>query len=222
MEMIEPYSFDLDARRTALVILDMQNATCSRTVGYGKTLADAGKLDTQRVFFERVENTVIPQQKRMLDFFRQNRLRVVFTASGCLTEDCTDAPPHRAVRYRFRKQYVGSPEYDIVEDIRPAPGEIVLNKSTISTFVSTGLDSMLRSWGVRAVLFAGVLTDVCVGGTARHAADLGYDSLIVDDCCATTDDALHGNELRTFRRLFGRAESTGTVIEELSRSLALH
>ena len=79
---------------------------------------------------------------------------------------------------------------------------------------------MLRSWGVRTALFTGVLTDVCVGGTARHAADLGYDSLIVDDCCGTTDDTLHETELRTLRRLFGRVEPTASVIEELERSRA--
>lgn len=218
MELIKPYTFDLASQHTVLVVLDMQNATCSRHAGYGKALADAGNADAQRGFFERVEKIVIPRQQQLLEYFRRNGLRVVFTASGCLAEDCMDAPPHRSVRYRFRRQYAGSPEYEIIEAVRPMPGEIVINKGTVSAFVSTGLDSMMRSWGARAALFTGVLTDVCVGGTARHAADLGYDSLIVDDCCASTDDTLHETELRAFRRLFGRVETAATVIGELERS----
>lgn len=218
MELIEPYTFELDGRNAVLVVLDMQNATCTRHAGYGKALADAGRADAQRAFFERLESVVIPRQQQLLEYFRSNGLHVVFTASGCLAEDCTDAPPHRAVRYRFRRQYAGSPEYEIIDAVRPRPGEIVVGKSTVSAFVSTGLDSILRSWGARTLLLAGVLTEVCVGGTARHAADLGYDSLIVDDCCASTDATVHDVELRTFRRLFGRVEATATVIDELERS----
>jgi len=218
MDLITPYTFELAGRRAVLVVLDMQNATCTRHTGYGKALADAGLADAQRAFFERVENLVIPRQQRFLEYFRRNGLRVVFTASGCLTEDCADAPPHRAVRYRFRRQYAGSPEYEIIDVVRPRPGEIVINKSTVSAYVSTGLDSILRSWGARTLLLAGVLTEGCVGGAARHAADLGYDSLIVDDCCASTDATLHDAELRTFRRLFGRVDATASVIDELELS----
>ena len=131
-----------------------------------------------------------------------------------------DVPPHRTVRHRFRRQYAGSPEYETIEAVRPLPGEVVINKGTVSVFVSTGLDSMMRSWGACSALFTGVLIEVCVGGAARHAADLGYDSLIVEDCCGTTDAALHATELRTFGRLFGRVEPTASVIEELERSRA--
>ena len=101
----------------------------------------------QRAFFERVEKIVIARRQQLLDYFRDNGLRVVFTASGCFAEDCMDVSPHRAVRYRFRRQYAGSPEYEISEAVRPLPGEVVINKGTVSAFVSTGLDSMMRSWG---------------------------------------------------------------------------
>ena len=107
----------------------------------------------------------------------------------------------------------GSPEYEIIEAVRPLRGEVVVNKGTVSVFVSTGLDSTMRSWGARAALFTGMLTEVCVGGTAHHAADLGYDSLIFEDCCGTTDVALHATELRTFGGLFGRVEPTASVME---------
>ena len=220
MELIKPYTFDLDSHHKVLVVLDMQNATCIYHAGYGKALADAGEPDAQRAFFERVEKIVIPRQQQLPDYFRDNCLRVVFTASGCLAEDCMDVPPHRTVRHRFRRQYAGSPEYETIEAVRPLPGEVVINKGTVSVFVSTGLDSMMRSWGACAALFTGVLIEVCVGGAARHAADLGYDSLIVEDCCGTTDAALHATELRTFGRLFGRVEPTASVIEELERSRA--
>ena len=147
MELIKPYTFDLDRHHTVLVVLDMQNATCVRHAGYGKALADAGEPNAQRAFCERVEMIGFARRQQLLDYFRDNGLRVVFTASGCLAEDCMDVSPHRAVRYRFRRQYAGSPEYEISEAVRPLPGEVVINKGTVSVFVSTGLDSMMRSWG---------------------------------------------------------------------------
>ena len=72
MELIKPYTFDLDSQHTVLVVLDMQNATCIRHAGYGKALADAGEPDAQRAFFERVEKIVIPRQQQLPDYFRDN------------------------------------------------------------------------------------------------------------------------------------------------------
>jgi len=218
-DKIPTYSFTIDPARTALVIVDMQYAAASRTRGYVKSLSDAGRSQETAPYFDRIETVVVPNLQGLLSFFREHSLKVIYIASGCLSEDFSDAPPHRSIRYRFRNQRKGSPEYEFLDEIKPLPTDYVVHKTTINTFVSTGLDSALRSFGVECLLFSGVLTEVCVGGTARHAADLGYRSLLLEDCCASTDDAFHLMELVTFRSLFGRVDSTKSVIDEMTRRL---
>ena len=75
----------------------------------------------------------------------------------------------------------GSPGYEIVDDLAPAPGEVVVDKLGKGAFHGTELDSTLRAGGVTHLVFAGVTSDVCVLSTFREAHDRGYDSLVLTD-----------------------------------------
>ena len=79
------------------------------------------------------------------------------------------------------------------------------------------LDHALRNMHISAVVITGVLTDMCVFGTARVAAELGYDTLICDDACATLTERAHNEALLMHTRRFGRVETTDDVIEELAK-----
>jgi biuret amidohydrolase len=213
-------SFEIDPAKGALLVVDMQYATGSRKAGLGKRLTEEGRLDAlARERFERIENVVVPNLQRMLAFFRENRLRVIYVTYGSEMEDYSDTPPHMIRLFQSTNNRRGQLEHEIVEEVKPRPGEPVLNKTTLSAFTSSGIDSLLRAMGVQCVLFAGMSTNMCVGTTARDAADRGYRCLLIEDCCGAAQDEYHRWEIINFQRLFGRVESSENVMAEIRRNL---
>ena len=83
----------------------------------------------------------------------------------------------------------------IVDEIRPLPGETVIDKTTFSPFTFTGIDGILRTMGVTTLLFAGLSTSQCVETTARDASDRGYHVIHVEDAQADYDEASHIHSL---------------------------
>jgi nicotinamidase-related amidase len=113
---------------------------------------------------------------------------------------------------------VGSRDHEILDELKPVPGEHVLRKTTVGAFASTAIDSLLRSLDVDQLYMVGVSTNMCVETTAREAADRGYQVTLVEDACATTFEDLHQVTLRNFQRLFGRVAATDQVLAELQVS----
>ena len=74
----------------------------------------------------------------------------------------------------------------VVDELKPLPGDVMIDKYRISGFWDTPLDSVLRNLGTRTILFAGVNTDQCVFCTLTDANFLGYGCVMLEDCCATT------------------------------------
>ena len=74
----------------------------------------------------------------------------------------------------------------MVDELAPEPGDIKVDKYRISGFWDTPLDSILKNFGIRTILFAGVNTDQCVFCTLTDANFLGYGCIMLEDCCATT------------------------------------
>jgi nicotinamidase-related amidase len=183
-------SFQIEPAKTALVVIDMQYATGSRKAGLGKRLTEEGKLDAlARERFERIENVVVPNLQRMLAFCREKGLRVIYVTIGSEMDDYIDAPPHM----------------------------VGLFKGTNNR--KSGIDSLLRSMGIEYLLFAGVSTNMCVGTTARDAADRGYRCLLIEDCCGAAQNEYHRWETVNFQRLFGKVESSDNIMAEIMRNL---
>ena len=213
-------SFVINPEKAALVVVDLQNATGSRTAGLGKKLAQEGKLDElagER--FDRIENVVIPNTKDLLAFFRQHGLRVIYLTMGSEMDNFGDAPPHLKGFFKATNNRKGELEHEIAKEIEPLPGEIVVNKTTISAFTSTGIDSLLRSMGIEYLLFTGVSTNMCVGTTARDAADRGYHCVIIENCCGSAQNEYHRGEIVTFQRLFGRVDSSDNIMKEIMNNM---
>ena len=212
--------FEIEPAKAALVVVDMQYATGSRKAGLGKKLVEEGKLELlagER--FERIEKIVVPNLRRMLAFFRENSLRIIYLTIGSEMEDYSDAPRHMVRLFRATNNRKGQLEHEIIEEVKPLPGELVLNKTTAGAFASTGIDALLRSMGIEYLLFAGVSTNMCVGTTARDAADRGYHCMLIEDCCGAAQNEYHRWEIVTFQRLFGRVDSSEAVMAEIRRNL---
>ena len=209
----------LIARRTALIIVDMQYLDASRDVGFGRQMADNGQAAAVNERFNRIENMVVPRTQELLGFFRSHGLHVIYLTLGSLTEDFSDVPHHMKRMLRELNGRVGTRESEILDELAPEPGEAIINKTTVGAFASTNLDSHLRYRGIESVLFTGVGTSNCVASTAREAADRGDSVILVEDACTETNADDHERTLLQFRRLFGRTAMTAQVLLELGRSV---
>ena len=81
----------------------------------------------------------------------------------------------------------GQPGCDFKDEVRPQAGELVVQKSTNSAFVDTGLGPYLEDQGIHTLVMTGVATNNCVEATARMAGNLGYETYVVADATATAD-----------------------------------
>jgi nicotinamidase-related amidase len=198
----------------ALLIIDMQYATGSRQGALGRTLKAQGS-NVADYRFARIESTVLPSIVRLRAHFHRLGQPVVHVTLGAAHSDASDAPRHMRKLLASCNNHVGSRDHEILDELKPVPGEHVLRKTTVGAFASTAIDSLMRSLGVDQLYMVGVSTNMCVETTAREAADRGYQVTLVEDACATTFEDLHHVTLRNFQRLFGRVAATDQVLAEL-------
>jgi biuret amidohydrolase len=177
----EPYEFEFDPRSCALVIIDMQRDFVDPG-GFGEALGNDVSL---------LRKAIAPTA-RVLEAARRREMLVVHTREGH-RPDLSDLPQSKKLRGRL-KAGIGDPgpmgrilvrgEYghDIVDELKPAPGEPVVDKPGKGAFHATDLDSMLHNRGIRQLVVCGVTTEVCVNTTVREANDRGYDCLVLEDC----------------------------------------
>ncbi len=208
----------LEPAKTALIIVDMQYYSACRTTGMGKKFTEAGHVDHIARRFDWIEQRVIPNLQKLLTFFRENKLKVVYLTLGSQTSDLSDVPFYMKAPLQVNNGRVGTLESCILEEIQPVEGETVIHKSTSGAFASSPLDFHLRCYGIEHLLLTGVATSGCVGLTAYGAADLGYHCVAVEDACGDTLQEDHEWFLRHFRCRFGRVASTDDVITELAHA----
>lgn len=211
--------FDLDPGSTALLVVDMQAGDMVKDGNdkYGKEYPYVVEY-----WNSRVADQVVPAIQRLLGYFREHGMRVVYTRNGAIT-------PHGdelTSRLKLRKQhsvdrppsrYRGSAAYGITEELLPTEDELVVDKLTSSAFHNTLLDHALRNFGITDLVITGVLTDMCILGTARVASELGYNALIAEDACATLTQRAHNEALLMHARVFGRVSTTKEAIMELGQ-----
>ena len=214
-ELVDSISFELEPPKTCLIVIDMQYGAASRTEGVGKWLASQGKSELGKWRFDRIEQLVIPNIQRLLDYFRKNNLPILYTTVGAEKADFTDVPLHMRGTFKMVDIRVGSPVHNILEELKPREGEIVLNKPTMSAFTSTRIHELLQELGVSYLVFTGVSTNFCVDATARNAADHGYLCTLVDDASGAYMEEWQNNTVDTWRRFFGKVASTEQLIEQL-------
>jgi biuret amidohydrolase len=177
----EPYEFSFERASCALVIIDMQRDFVDPG-GFGEALGNDVSL---------LRKAIGPTRK-VLEAARKNGMLVVHTREGH-RPDLSDLPLNKKLRGRL-KNGIGDPgpmgrilvrgEYghDIVDALKPAPGEPVVDKPGKGAFYATDLDSLLHNRGVGQLVVCGVTTEVCVNTTVREANDRGYDCLVLEDC----------------------------------------
>jgi len=213
----EPQGVVLDAARTAIVVVDMQNDFCSPD----------GWLSHIGVDVTPAREPIEPL-RRLLPALRRIEVPVIWLNWGNRPDRLNLSPAlHHVYKPSGEGVGLGDPlpkngapvlEWGswaaaVVDELAPHDGDVRVDKYRMSGFWDTELDSILRNLAITTVLFGGVNADQCVLATLMDANFLGYDCLLVRDCTATTSpDYCLQATLYNVKQCFGFVTDSGALL----------
>ena len=179
-----PEAIAFTPQQTALIVVDMQNAYASQ----------GGYLDLAG-FDVSATAPVIANIKVAIAAARAAGIKVIFfqngwdnqyvEAGGAGSPNFHKSNALKTMRKRpelmGKLLAKGDWDYDLVDELQPQPGDIVLPKPRYSGFFNTQLDSLLRSYGIHHLVFTGIATNVCVESTLRDGFFLEYFGVVLED-----------------------------------------
>jgi ureidoacrylate peracid hydrolase len=180
----EPEPIRIDLLKTAVIVVDMQNAFVKR----------GGYFELAGYDLSGVEGIIAPCRK-IVTAARQEGAKVIYFQMG-FSSDLSDRGPSNSpnnlkskglslikLRPEIKdKSYIyGTWGADIIEDLKPQTEDIVVKKQKYDGFIGTNLEIILRTFGIQYLIFVGTATNVCVESTLRHAFFLDYFPILVSD-----------------------------------------
>ena len=192
----EPDNIILDPGQSALLVIDIQNT-------YLEAKPDSDDNARWQPFFERMNNTVIPNTASLIADARQRGVEVIFARIACLTQDGRDRSlSQKKPGFNYLLLPKDRQDSQLVPELTPKGDEVVVLKTTDSALTGTNLRLILHNMGIKNVVVAGIFTDQCVSSTVRSLADESFNVIVVDDCCAAATDELHQQELEIINMIY--------------------
>jgi ureidoacrylate peracid hydrolase len=213
--MTSPTGPDID--RSALIIVDMQNDFVHPEGGFAHRARENPEAKIDLPFLM----GTVPSVARLAEAFRRAGRPVVYVAH-ILKPDYSDAqfPYWRATRGALsgNRTFIteGSWGAQIIDELKPLPGEHLVVKKGFGGFSNTPLDTILRNLGVTTCVVCGVTTCVCVSTTVRGGVEHNYRMILVSDAVAEVHRDTHEAELKTMDRVFAEVKTTGEVVAMLA------
>ena len=180
----EPEPIEIDLIKTAIIVVDMQNAFMSR----------GGYFDLIGMDISAIQKIVEPCRK-IIRVAREKGAKIIYLQMG-YSPDLSDAGPpgspsfHKSGGLNFFREhpelrdkiyFYGTWGAEIIEELKPHQEDIIIRKQKYDGFLGTNLDIILRTLGITHLLFLGIATNICVESTLRHAFFLDYFPILVSD-----------------------------------------
>jgi len=202
----EPQPILVDLEKSAVLVVDMQNAFVHKE----------GYFDLVGLDITPIQRIVKPCQK-IIHAARATGIRIIYLQMGCSPDLSDKGPPDSpsSIKSRVWSMMKQHPEWkdkfyiygtwgaQIIEELKPHEGDIIVKKQKHDGFIGTNLDIILRTLGAKYLFFIGAATNICVESTLRHAFSLDYFPILVSDAVSQmglniTQDATILNVQSTF------------------------
>ena len=192
----EPEDIVLDPVKTALLVIDIQNT-------YMQPKQDARETARWQPFYERMNDVVIPNTARLIEYCRTNGTEVIFARIACLKPDGRDRSlSQKKPGFNYLLLPKDQADSQFVPQLEPSQDEITILKTTDSALTGTNLRLILRNMGIENIVAAGIFTDQCISSTVRSLADESFNVVVVENCCAAGTMELHHHELETINMIY--------------------
>ena len=218
-----PQNITIDLKRSAMVVIDMQNDFCAK----------GGWVDALGIDYTPDRKPIKPLQKLLPAAAQGGRagdLGQLGQPARPRQHAAQPDPSLQARRHGRRPGRSGARQRRagrcrrtpgqaaVVDELVQKPEDIKVDKHRICGFWDTPLDSILRNLGTRTVLFSGVNTDQCVLHSLTDANFLGYGCVLVEDCCGTTSpDFCTEASVWNVKKCFGFVTDSGKILKALKK-----
>ena len=203
----EPSDLSLSSDETALLSIDVQNT-------YLTPSDDPVERARWLPFQQRMHEIVIPATAELQNRFRQHGMDVLHARIACLLENGKDRSlSQKKPGWNYLLLPKDREDAQIVTELAPREGEIVVTKTTDSALTGTNLRLVLQNMGIKNVVLTGIFTDQCISSTVRSLADESFNVILVEDCCAAGTDELHQKELEILNMIYCHVMDSGELLK---------
>ena len=195
----------IDKNNTALLVIDLQKGEYNPEI--------ISKKPHDKYMWDRINNIVLPNGKKIIDKCRQNKVEVIYTVIESYTKDGRD----RGIDYKISGIFCAknSKDAEVLDEIKPLDNEIIIPKTSSSVFNSTNIEYVLRNLSIQYLMIFGIVTDQCVETAVRDGCDKGFLITLIEDACATHTQERHDNSLKSVKG-YCRIRKTSEILEELT------
>lgn len=200
---------NVDLDRSAVLVIDL----AKDFVFPGGTIADAGGEE-----YQKRAQSILPRLRRLLDAARAAGVTVIYATDAHTSEDAelTKWPPH---------SMKGTPEAEIVDEVAPDEGDVVIEKRTYSPFMDPHLERELERRGIERLYVTGLHTDCCARHTSGDAFQRGYELVWVTDALQAFTQEDHEQGLEYFRTWYatdptGQFRTVDQLVEQWTKAAA--
>jgi len=212
----EPEALEIDLGRSAVIVVDMQNAFVSK-----------GGMFEARGFDIVSIHRVIEPIRIICDKAREKKVKVIYIAH-VLSSDLREVGPESSFWYKSVRAYREDPKWkdkylirgtwgsEIVDLLKPKKGDLLIEKPRFSAFFGTNLDTILKTYNLKYLFFTGCATNICVEASMRDAANLSYFPVLISDATVNNGPAyMQDGTIHNVKVAFGWVASTESLLKAM-------